>query len=227
MAQNIFIREEDEDEDEAFILHSKLKCTVCDFDLNSNRNAYKIVPHPVLKVVAVCILCYDRISEKLTNEENKSNVDTEVNEETDICDWCVGCVDHPDCETLYLCDTNGCKHCFCINCIQRNVGDEYLNKLNEAEPDVPWHCFMCKPYPALTELHEAMTIGIEKSIYHGSYFESTNVEVNPDMELTEEQISKEVDILNLMVDEEDTATRKLKDDALAVKRLQIQQELTE
>ena len=227
MAENMSNSEEADDDDEVFILHPKLKCTVCDFDLNSNRNAYKIVPHPVLKEVAVCILCYDQVSEKLTDDENKSNIDTEINEETDICDWCVGCVDHPDCETLYLCDTEGCKYCYCRNCIQRNLGDEYLNELLQAESDTPWYCFMCQPYPALTKLHDAMTIGMENSIYRDSYFESTSTEVDPNTVLTEEQILKEFDILTLMVDEEDTAARKLKDTALARKRIQIQQELAE
>lgn len=193
-AQHTHDEEIDEPEDE-YVLHPKLKCTICDFNLNSNVQAFKIVPHPILLVVPTCLLCNDNF---ITAQEDAEN----INSLDDFCSWC-GLDDRND---LLLCSDENCHHNFCFECVKRNFDEPFLNHLKD--PNVIWKCFKCQPSPVLDEYNEALQLGIENSIYYDSFFEQTNgsdIDGAADTEPSEEQLAKENYIMTLLVDQVDTA----------------------
>ena len=197
-----------EDHDE-FILHEKLKCTVCDFGLNSITKAYKILSHPILTNVPVCLICYDEINSKLMKDGNECL-------DENICSWCGLSNDEDD--IVFLCDSEGCPRCYCEECLSRNFGQSMVDQMF-ASPNEPWYCPKCNP-SMLEDYHTAFDEGQQHSIYNDSIFETNEYE-NP----SEEQISKELDILSLIIDEVDTGNKNLESDALAKCEEEIKQEL--
>ncbi len=193
-----------------FILSSHLNCTLCSFNLNSATKAIKIVSHPILSV-PLCLLCFDEYETRRSNESEDEN---------EVCTWCY------QGGNLFVCDRE-CQNYFCNECILRNLGQDLFNKIQH---DDHWICLVCRPSPYLDSFKTALELGIQYSIYQESYFETQNLKTKDNADeiissLTETQLTKELDILSLIIDEIDTANKNLEEDELFAVRKNIQNEI--
>ncbi|XP_031397920.1 protein CHROMATIN REMODELING 20 isoform X2 [Punica granatum] len=110
----------------------KFRCTAC------GEETEKVHPHPLLKVI-VCISC------KCLMEEKINVKDSECSE--CYCGWCGRSSELVNCKS--------CNQLFCTTCIERNLGEEFLSKVQT----FGWQCCCCTPsvLKSLTlELDEAM-----------------------------------------------------------------------
>lgn len=166
---------EEEDDDEYIDQHPKVYCTICFFNLN--HGGYLISKHPDLPV-PICLMCHSDVSEKRQtisryqcnndvqitlpipqsedNEEEAS--DDDIEDSDDFCSWCFT----DDNDELFICkDGLDCSHQFCQNCIRDNLGEEFLQYVQDLDS---WECFICNP-KSLNKLREALDYGQSISLF--------------------------------------------------------------
>ncbi|KAL9661427.1 hypothetical protein QQ045_026251 [Rhodiola kirilowii] len=117
-------------------------CTSC------GKAAVQVHSHLILKVV-VCEICIRILEIKFRKKDPDSSVC--------YCRWCGRNSD------LLCCKS--CKKLFCIMCIKRNFGEDFLAKVQQ----FGWECCCCTP-----TLLEPLTKLLKKAIHSGDIIESTS-----------------------------------------------------
>ncbi|KAJ1409364.1 SNF2-related, N-terminal domain [Sesbania bispinosa] len=112
----------------------KFCCTVCD------KVALEVHSHPLLKVI-ICGDCNSLMKEK-TRAKDLVDECSEC-----YCAWCGGSSELVSCKL--------CKTLFCIKCIQKNLGVEFVVEAQATN----WHCCCCRP-----NLLERLSLQLEKAM---------------------------------------------------------------
>lgn len=116
-------------------LTENFHCTACD------KVTTEVYQHPLLKVL-VCRNC------KILLEEKMHMKDSGFSE--GYCGWCGRSSDLMSCTS--------CKNLFCALCIKRNIGEEWLFKIQSSG----WQCCCCTP-----RLLQHLTLDLDKAIESG------------------------------------------------------------
>ncbi|XP_065852445.1 protein CHROMATIN REMODELING 20 isoform X2 [Euphorbia lathyris] len=141
-------------------------CTVCE------NIAVEVHSHPLLKVI-ICKDCKCFIEDKLHVK------DPECSE--CYCGWCGRPTDLVTCKS--------CKTLFCATCIKRNIGEEFLSKVQASG----WNCCCCSP----TQLQK-LTSELEKALGSGyisdtsSDSESENSDADTSVALSKRRQKKKI-----------------------------------
>ncbi|MCO5556932.1 hypothetical protein L7F22_010487 [Adiantum nelumboides] len=122
-------------------------CTMCGKQLNCDQ----VLKHPLFDVV-VCMPCRQfyqsgPISKDTSGRDNE-------------CSWCANGGD------VVLCD--GCDKVFCGRCIERNFGEEELERILDREE---WRCYCCNDEPLVSKIDcfmRASELGAARLSQHGS-----------------------------------------------------------
>ncbi|XP_057250433.1 protein CHROMATIN REMODELING 20 isoform X3 [Beta vulgaris subsp. vulgaris] len=108
-------------------VYEKFFCTAC------GKVTKEICEHPLLKVI-VCGQCKCVIEAKIRDPQCSNK----------YCGWCGSSNDLLSCTS--------CELLFCVLCIKRNIGVEYL-------PEATWRCCSCSP-----DLLQQLTLKLEKAV---------------------------------------------------------------
>ncbi|KAI5079836.1 hypothetical protein GOP47_0005315 [Adiantum capillus-veneris] len=126
---------------------AQFMCTMCAKQLRCDQ----VLKHPLFDVV-ICRPCRrfylsGPISKDASGRDNE-------------CSWCANGGD------IVLCD--GCDKVFCGACIQRNFGEQELERILETEE---WRCYCCNYEPLLSKIDcfmKASELGAQQSSEYGS-----------------------------------------------------------
>jgi hypothetical protein len=171
----------------------------------------------------------------LCADELDATLKVDQSEISEICSWCGEGGD------LFACgDGESCPHCFCEGCIANYLGAEYLDDLRASDED--WTCFVCDS-SNLKRYSDALLVGMERSMYHGSMpipkvksegtaHEDDEEEEDDDDEIeekTEEQLdamrNDETRRLKVLIEESQEAASRLEPEVLQHTREDIEAEL--
>jgi hypothetical protein len=158
------------------------ECTLCDHNLD--HFALSVSAHPRIPV-PVCLLCLEDVTEKFLDEDNTD----------EQCSWC-GDIDHG---VLFICgDGSSCKHSFCRDCLERNLGADFVSKIDNEED---WLCIVCDPVQV-----DKLTEG--------------------NLETTEDDLEDDAARLRVALEEAAIATKNLEDQTIALRKEAIYKELS-
>lgn len=205
------------------------ECSLCDHKLD--HYALMVCEHPTLPVL-LCLLCLEDISEKLQDNEKESRTGEQ-------CSWC-GMCEHEG-GTLYICgDGETCSHSFCSDCLERNLGSQFISSLDESDED--WKCLVCD-LKQVSNLTDALTSCRANSMYTAlnntpisnpqdecklETPQEENHLLNKDVNTSNEaeaEIEKNLSRLSIVLRQIDIANRSLEDDTISSKEKDIRTEL--
>lgn len=184
-------------------------CTLCSHNLD--HFALRISSHPRIPV-PVCLLCLEDVTKKFEDvEEDDSN---------DQCSWC-GDFDKGE---LFICgDGTSCKHYFCPNCIETNLGSAFLSNLRASDEN--WSCFVCDTQQ-VSDLTTALTECIARSMYTLRLKEPSCAEGNELNYSGEADVEEDVVRLKVLMEESTAANRYLEIEATERKEQEIREEVS-
>lgn len=224
------------DDSEVDSYPNELYCTICLHEMK--HPTYKVCSHPVL-LTPLCILCLDQVSER-QEEANRtkespsddddstsppSTKDIAEEGEDERCHWCY----NDDDLTLFICgDGTNCKHQFCSDCLQTNLGQEYLNQVEQQDT---WICLVCNDQP-LESFRYALEYGKKHSIYETLDITPTTEgpEDTPDLTVNDVHdedlvVAKHIEILKNILHDLSEAFKRLESNPLMEVEKKIYQEL--
>lgn len=198
-------------------------CTLCYHDLN--HHAYEILPHPLLEVV-LCVECHENIQEEisaLVGETSTLIDEADIQsfpEYNDICTWCFEGGD------LFVCDE--CGHCHCRDCLTNNLGESYVDELDQSETFL---CLECDETPILNHLL-AMNEAQDRSIYNDdAVLKLANSLENGIESSRKDYIIDGIDVycdvlrLRITLQEIEMSTLMLESEAIETKRTEVLEEV--
>ena len=205
------------------------ECSLCDHKLD--HYSLMVCEHPTLPV-PLCLLCLEEISEKLQENQDESRTG-------DQCSWC-GMCEHDE-GVLYICgDGTTCPHSFCSDCLERNLGSQFVSSLDESDED--WRCLVCDP-KQVSNLTDALTSCMANSMYTAlNTTPVSNAQNNCKLEtpkredhLSDEEIDtsqkaateieENMNRLSIILRQIGIANRSLEDDTVSSKEMDIRTEL--
>ncbi|XP_010528765.1 PREDICTED: protein CHROMATIN REMODELING 20 isoform X2 [Tarenaya hassleriana] len=136
-----------EEEMDTMSPEKKFQCTAC------YEVATEVHSHPLLKVI-VCLDCKLSIESRLAKAVDCSERH---------CEWCGRVADLVSCKS--------CERLFCVTCIKRNVGEEYLSEAQSSN----WDCCCCSPI-----LLQRLTLELEKAMGKKKPIESSSSDSSSD-----------------------------------------------
>lgn len=186
------------------------ECTLCDHNLD--HFALSVSAHPRIPV-PVCLLCLEDVTEKFLDEDNTD----------EQCSWC-GDIDHG---VLFICgDGSSCKHSFCRDCLERNLGADFVSKIDNEED---WLCIVCNP-AEVDKLTLALEACVVRSMYtlkfSGQSQNSSKEDAEGNLETTEDDLEDDAARLRVVLEEAAIAATYLEDQTIALRREAIYKELS-
>jgi hypothetical protein len=191
------------------------ECTLCDHDLDNY--ALRVCTHPRIPV-PVCLLCLEEVTDKLLDDD----------ESVDQCSWC----GDNECGTLFICgDGSKCKNSFCEDCLERNLGQNFVSSLKSEED---WLCLVCNP-EQLSKLTIAMKACAARSMYEIK-FKGSELQQNASSSTANAAASDESEVLNedgddeliarlkVVIEVSTMANRALEDESIMWKEQEIREE---
>ena len=210
----------------------KSECTLCDHKLD--HYALMVCSHPTLPV-PLCLLCLEDVTGKLQDNEDESTTGEQ-------CSWC-GMCEQGD---LFICgDGTTCKHLFCSDCLERNLGSSFVSSLNDSDED--WKCLVCDSNQ-VSDLTDALKACVTNSIYTADAFlrapHPVNAFENKDvgdgstgtrkkesngsnekLSEAEDEIENDMNRLRIILRQIELANKSLEDDTVSLRETDIRTEI--
>ena len=186
------------------------ECTLCDHNLD--HFALSVSPHPRIPV-PVCLLCLEDVTEKFLDEDNAE----------EQCSWC-GDIDRG---VLFICgDGSSCGHSFCRDCLERNLGADFVSNIDDEEN---WLCIVCDPRQ-VSGLTVALEACVARSMYTLKFGDQSQDSRKEDaegaLESTEDDLEDDAARLRVVLEEAAISSRNLEPHAVELKKEAIHKELS-